>query len=41
MNLAKELEIVLKILNISENNQDLVNRFMFGSVLMLEYLRTM
>ena len=35
------IEIVLKILNISENNQDLVNRFMFGSVLMLEYLRTM
>lgn len=35
------IEIVLKILNISENNKDLVDRFMFGSVLMLEYLRTM
>ncbi|WP_157152688.1 BspA family leucine-rich repeat surface protein [Brachyspira murdochii] len=32
------IEIVLKILNISENNKDLVNRFMFGSILMLENL---
>ncbi|EKV57358.1 lipoprotein [Brachyspira hampsonii 30446] len=35
------IEIVLKILNISENNKDLVDRFMFGCILMLEYLRTM
>ncbi|MDO7021315.1 DUF4132 domain-containing protein, partial [Brachyspira innocens] len=32
------IEIVLKILNISENNKDLVDRFMFGSILMLENL---
>ncbi|ADG71039.1 BspA family leucine-rich repeat surface protein [Brachyspira murdochii] len=37
-NFGDMIEIVLKILNISENNKDLVDRFMFGCILMLENL---
>ena len=37
-NFGDMIEIALKILNISENNKHLVDRFMYGSILILENL---